>query len=383
MDEPRMHLSLADVDRLLQSPTPEVKIETATRILADISEIRADPKEMAIAKEIIERLAQDAELAVRQGVAWQIAHSPMLSHELAAKMARDVASVAFPILRYARLQDDVLIEVCREKDSRKTLAIAGRKHLPAKVADAVIESSNVKAIAVLMGNSSARVSDDALLKVLVDYGNIPAVNIPMSHRSDLPAQVVEQLVGIVSTGIRNQLIEAYNITPEVANALVQQGREVATVVMLKPIARNLDQLEPFVKSLMESNQVTPTFLFRSLCAGEINLFRTGLAARGKLPLIAIDELLRDRGPLGLPALLRRCDIPMSLLPAYKAAITVWRDSGFSGGETGLSKYQSNVIAAVFEDCVSIDEPELDDLLQHLFTPGAAEHNVSLASASRN
>lgn len=366
--ERSMRLTMADVERLLAAPTVEAKVETATKILSEISESKADPTELAIAQEIIERLAGDVEVAVRQGIAWQVAHSPLLTHNLAARMAKDVASVAFPILRYARLSDDNLIEACAENDARKTLAVAGRKHISAKVSDAVIANENVKSIAVLMGNTSAKVSEAAMKKVLDQFGAIPAINIPMASRSELPSAIVEGLVGLVSAGVRNQLIETYHINPEQASKLVQAGRESATVVMLKPIANKVEQIEPFLRGLNEKKELTPSFLFRALCAGEINLFRVGLSIRGKIPLLAIDELLRDRGPLGMPALLRRCEIAMGLLPAFKAAISVWRESGYSGGDVGLSSYQANVIAAVFEDCVSIDDAELDDLLQHLFTP---------------
>jgi uncharacterized protein (DUF2336 family) len=363
-----LRLTAADVEALLTAPTAESKVATATKIIAAGNDYRDDPGQLALARDILAKLATDVEAEVRQGVAWQIAHSPLLTTELAEKMTADVASVAFPILRYAKLSDDVLSGVCEKGDARKTLAVAGRKALSSRVSDAVIKSENVKAIAVLVGNVGATISEAALKDVLTAYGTLPAINIPMAHRADLPAIIVENLIGVVATGVRNQLMEAYNIEPELAAELVERGRTNATIELLKPVARDVSQLEPFVKRLMDAGKLTPSLLFRALCAGEINLFRTGLAARGKLPIIAIDELLRDRGPLGLPALLRRSEIPLSLLPAFKAAITVWRDSGFSGGEATLASYQANVISAVFEDCVSIDDAEIDALLQHLFTP---------------
>src|SRR6185369_11339154 len=96
--ERSMRLTMADVERLMASPTAEAKVETATKILSEIADAKSDPTQVAIAQEIIERLAGDVEVAVRQGIAWQVAHSPLLTHNLAAKMAKDVSSVAFPIL---------------------------------------------------------------------------------------------------------------------------------------------------------------------------------------------------------------------------------------------------------------------------------------------
>ena len=154
----RQKLSFKDVERLLAEPSPQNKIETAARIMADLPKMRDDANEMAVATDIIHRLAGDVEVAVRQAIAWQIAHSPLLTKEIAGKMAADVASVAFPILRYADLPEETLLQAVGSSEPRKTLAVAGRKGLSEKVSEAVIETANIKAISVLMGNASAAVS---------------------------------------------------------------------------------------------------------------------------------------------------------------------------------------------------------------------------------
>jgi len=363
----RQKLSMKDVERLLAQPSPQNKIETAAKIMADATHIKNDPAEMALATEIITRLSQDAEVAVRQAISWQIAHSPLLTPELADQLARDIGTVAFPILRYAQLEDEKLIEHLETAEPRKALAIAGRKQLSAEVCDAVIGTDNVKAIAVLMGNTSAQVTDDALRTVLERYGLITSVSNAMAHRPALAADLVEKLVGLVSVGVRNYLVETHKLPRDAVDQLIRQGREAALVQMIQPIGDRVDKVEPFLRRLEETGQLTPSFLFRALCAGEIQMFRIGLAVRGRLPMLAIDELLRDRGPLGLPALMRRCDIPMPLLPAFKAALHIWRESNYNGEAIGRPAYQADVLAAVFEDCTPIDDADLDVLLQNLFS----------------
>lgn len=362
----RQKLSIRDVEKLLAQPTPQNKIETAAKIMAEAQNIKDDPVELALASDIICRLAADAEVAVRQAVAWQIAHSPLLTREVAEQLAHDVGSVAFPILRYAPLTDETLVEVLEGAEPRKALAVAGRKQLSARVSDAVINVGNVKAIAVLMGNTSATISTEALNVVLDKYGLITPVSNAMAHRADLSAEIVNRLVGLVSVGVRNYLIETHKLPTDQIDSLIRQGREAALVQMIQPIGDRVDQIEPFLRQLEERQQITPSFLFRALCAGELHIFRIGLAVHGRLPMLAIDELLRDRGPLGLPALMRRCEIPMSLLPAFKAALHVWRESDYNGEAIGRPAYQAGVLAAVFEDCTPIDDADLDHLLQNLF-----------------
>lgn len=359
----RQKLSMADVERLLASPNPQSKIETAAKILSAVPDLKDNPAEMEIAEQIIARLALDTEVAVRQAVAWQVAHSPLLTRNLAEQIAKDIASVAFPILRYGPLNDDVLLGLLAEGDSRKALAVAGRKDVSEPVAEAVVASGHVKAISVLVGNTSAKISDEVLHGVLDRYGIIPAVNSAMARRTDLNSTLVLRLVTLVADHICNQLINTYALAPEAVRELVQTARERATVVLLHPVMKDGEQVDSFIALMEKTGQLTSSFILRALCAGEIDLFRRTLAYKGSLPLLAIDELLRDRGPLGLPALMRRCTIPMTLLPAFKAAIHVWRESGYSGDPFARAGYQSSIIAAVFDECMPIDDPELDDLLQ--------------------
>lgn len=364
----RQNLSMQDVERLLASPDPQNKIEMAARILAEVPNLKNNPVELVLAGDIISRLAQDTELVVRQAVAWQVAHSPILSPELAGQIARDVASVAFPILRYGPLTDEVLLDVLKDSDGRKALAVAGRKEVSEAVSEALVSCAYVKAISVLMGNTSAKISDKTLHTVLDRYGIIPAVNSAMAKREDMAASVVLRLVMVVSDRIRDQLTETYDLPPEEVETIVRTAREVATVQLLRPIAEHIDQLSAFIEQIDSQGQLTPSFILRALCAGEINLFRQTLAYKGRLPMLAIDELLRDRGPLGLPALMRRCSIPMTLLPAFKAAIHVFRESDYKGDREGRATYQASAIAAVFDDCMPIDDLELDELLQDIVSP---------------
>lgn len=367
----RHKLSMQDVERLLAQPTPQNKIETAAKILAEAEQISDDPVEFALASEIIARLARDVEVSVRQAISWQIAHSPMLTPALARQMAHDIGPVAFPILRYADLADDLLIQALGRRDPAKTLAVAGRKALSSDVANAVVDTGNIKAIIVLMGNSTAKISDQTLRRVVKDYGLVMPVSNAVAQRAGLAADIVDAVLVHVSHRMRERLISTYNLSTEHVDRLLAAGAEQALVTIIEPLETADIDVTRFLARLQSENRLTPSFLLRCLCAGDIRLFRTALSVRGSLPLLAIDELLRDRGPLGLPALLRRCDIPLSLLPAFKSALHVWRDSGFGSGEVERSAYQASVLASIYEDCTPIDDAELDQALQDIHDPLAS------------
>lgn len=370
----RQRLSSQDVERLLKTPDPQSKIETAARIMAEVPHMKDNPVEMVLAREIIERLAQDTELAVRQAVAWQIVHSPILSPELAAVMARDVAAVAFPVLRYGPLDDDILLQVLSDQDSRKSLAVAGRKAVSEAVSAAIVQTAHIKAISVLMGNDGAQISEPTLHTVLDRYGLISSISGAMARRDNLVAGVVMRLVTLVSDKVRAQLTEAYDLAPDLVDQMIADAQDNAMVTVLQPLVGHPDHLQIFIEQMYMEGRLTPSFILRALCAGEIELFRQTLAFKGRLPLLAIDELLQDRGPLGLPALMRRSGIPITMLPAFKAALHVWRESGYAEGEEGRAAYQARILAAVFDDCMPIDDRELDDLLQNVIVSDVGVNN---------
>src|SRR5689334_18847825 len=93
-------LSAQDVGRLLNDRSAEVRTETMTKLVADLTSGKLAPELQTLALDLLGRFARDAEVAVREAVAWQIYNTPLLSEELADQLSRDVGSVAFPILRH-------------------------------------------------------------------------------------------------------------------------------------------------------------------------------------------------------------------------------------------------------------------------------------------
>jgi hypothetical protein len=64
-------LSEQDVKRLLVDHSPQARIETMSKVVADFESGRFQAKEQDLVRQILQRLAIDAEMAVREAVAWQ------------------------------------------------------------------------------------------------------------------------------------------------------------------------------------------------------------------------------------------------------------------------------------------------------------------------
>ncbi|MGF7206814.1 uncharacterized protein (DUF2336 family) [Skermanella aerolata] len=364
-------LSHSDVHRLLSDHSADARIETLTKLVSSLEGDTLAGPEREIATDILHRFAADAEAAVREAVAWQLHNSALLTDALATKLARDIGRVAFPVLRNTkRLSDEFLLQVIAERDAEKHMAIASRWNVSPRLADAIVETANIKVIACLLGNGGARIADPTLHKALDRYGHLSVVNKPMAERESLSLPVVEKLVAYVSEDIRSNLVERHHLSPVLVAELLKRGREAATMLLLKPLAGNLDELEVVVRHLDRDARLTPSLMLRALCAGDVELFTTGLAVRAKVATENARLLIWDDGPLGLRAIFEKARFPIALLPPFRVAIDVVKETGYDGGAGGTGDgrhdYQVMALARVFEDCGAIEDRLVDDLLLQLF-----------------
>lgn len=366
-------LSKADVDRLLATRSPQARIETMAKLVQDLESGTLEDNERTLAVDVLHCFAADAEMAVREAVAWQIHNSPLLSLDLAEKLAKDVARVAFPVLRHAtNLSEAFLLQVLATRDSGKQLAIAGRATVSAAVSEALVEDGNVAVITCLLRNPGADIADDSLTLALDRFGRIRTVSDAMAARPALSMAVVEKLIAFVSTGIRATLMRSHGVPPDIAERLVDKGRESAMMQILTPLLRQSGDVESMARWLQANGRLTNTLLFRALCAGDVGLFVAGLAARAGVPTENARVLAWDDGPLGLRAVFQKAGIPQVLLMPFHAAIAVAKDMRYQGEEERRDAFQAEVIARVFEECTPTDEWSVDDLLLQLFDQKSEE-----------
>ena len=360
-------LSNSDVQRLLSDQSADARIETMSKLVSALKSGAMAEPERVIATDILHRFAADAEAAVREAVSWQLHNSPLLTDALATRLARDIGRVAFPVLRNAsRLSDDFLLQVIAERDAEKQLAIAGRQEVSPVLAEAIVETANITVIACLLGNGRAQIADRTLHKALDRYGYLRVVNQPMAEREGLSLSVVEKLVAYVSEEIRSNLVERHHLSPVLVAEIVARGREAATMLLLKPLADNPQDLELVSRHLDRDGRLTASLMLRALCAGDIELFTVGLAVRARIALDRARLLVWDDGRLGLRAIFEKARFATVLLPPFRVAIEVVKETGYAGGDTGREEYQVAALARVFEECGAIADRLVDDLLLQLF-----------------
>ena len=371
-------LSVRDVERLLESSSAEARIDTMRKLAGDLEKGGLTDAERSLALEVMHCFAADAQVAVREAVAWQIRNNAMLTEELAERLVKDVARVAFPILRDAgSLSGDLLLGVLADPDAGKHMAVANRHTVSARVAGAIVETGNVAVVTALLRNPGADVAEPALHRALDRFGRVRMVSEAAASRPGLPLAVVERLVAFVSDAVRATLAHTHGLSRELVDRLANRGRESATLRLLRPALRNGEDVEAAARWLHANGRFSTALLFRVLCAGDLALFAAGLGAKAGIPAENARKLAWDDGSLGLRAVLKKASVAPVLVPPFQVAIGTAKRMGYEGSDNRRDDFQAEVMADLFAALTPTNDWAVDELLLQLFD-GASDEVIDRA-----
>ena len=294
-------LTKEDVSKLLTDPSGDNRAQTAAKIAADFGQGSLTESERTMAEEIFRIMVKDAEVRVREALAQNLKENPAVPRDVAMSLARDVDSVALPVLRFSEvLSDGDLIEIVRSQGPAKQVAVAGRSTVSEAVSSVLVETENEKVVTTLVANTGAEISENSLHKVVEDFGDTEAVQDAMVHRPKLPVTVVERLVTLVSENLKEELAKRHEMSESMATDLILQSRERATITL--STESDDDDIERLIRQLRENGRLTPSIILRALCMGDLKFFEAAVCELAEVPLVNGRQLMHDSGALGLKAL---------------------------------------------------------------------------------
>lgn len=359
-------LSQEDVERLLTERSTDARADLARKIAGQFDEEGLSPTERRLAEEIIRTMAEDAEVRVRAAVSESLKTCHRLSHDVAVRLARDVETVSVPLLSVSEVfSDEDLIALIREGSESKQAAIAARPTVSEAVSTVVAEEAGERAVATLVGNQGARISEAALNQVVDRFGASEQVQAPLVRRSGLPLALAERLVSLVSDNLRQILEDQYEVAAPVMENAVTRGREQATVELLGSDESGQRDVELVVRQMARTGRLTPSLLVRAVCVGDLSFFEAGMAHKAGVTLPNAQKLIHDGGALGLKSLYDRARMPAALFPAVRIAIEVAHETQYDGEPHDRERYQARMIERILTQYEEFGQDDLDFLLDRL------------------
>ena len=356
-------LSVSDIERMINDPSVESREETAAKVANGFRDGLLSDSERVIAEDIFRVMVKDAEERVRAALSMHLKHASELSPDVASALSRDVSeSVALPMLAFSEaLSDEVLIDIVRTQDDSRQVAIAGRKSVSDAVSTGLVDEGCEAAVATLVGNDGAEISEGVMHKVIDKFGDSERVQEPMVKRATLPVAVSERLVSMVSDKLQEYLVTHHELSTDLASDMVLQSRERATLGLLSANAAEHDVFD-LVAQLHRNGRLTPSIILRALCVGDMSFFEAAIAQLSNVPLVNARKLIHDPGELGLSSIYEHCCLPPSMYPAYRIALNVAQENERDRTDDTLDAVTKRTLERVlnhFEDIV--DEHNLDDV----------------------
>ncbi len=347
-----IRLTQKDVDWLISDRSPQVRAQTSAKIAVQFDAHELSAAEREIAADIFRMVVKDTEVLVREALSVHLKSTPDLPHDVALTLAKDVDSVALPMLKFSEvLTDEDLIEIVRGQSPAKQVAVAQRSKVSYRVSDALVDTGDENVVAHLVGNEGAQITEKSLDRVITAHENSPAVADSLARRANLPPAISERVVAAISSNLQNYLMSRQDVSPEVVSNLILQTRERATVTLLDYGSSDA-QLDHLIEQLYRQERLTPSLMLRALCVGDLEFFERSMARMTGLPLQNVRVLIHDKGMLGLEPLYLRAELPKALYPAFRAAIQMVVETDYDGGANDRPRYVERLLQRMltqFED----------------------------------
>lgn len=358
------HLTKEDVARLMKEPSPVVRAEVAGKLALEIDSPRLSESEINLAHEVVRLMARDIEISVRRSLALSLRRAERLPHDVAVQLANDVEAVALPILENSTvLTDEDLIAIVRAGSETKQEAIAARNDVSETLSEVLITNAGENAVAVLMNNVSAHISEQSFGKAIDRFQSSETIKEAIVGRAVLPITVAERLAAMVSAQLKEYLVSHHELSPDVASDLVLQSRE-RTIINMTSGSKEQD-IEKLVLQMYHNKRLTPSIVLRALCMGDVPFFEASISVMANVPLANARILIHDAGRLGFRTIYEKAGMSVRLLPAARVALDVVHETELDGGQHDIERYRARVIERVLTQFEDFAPEDLDYLLSKL------------------
>jgi uncharacterized protein (DUF2336 family) len=368
----RAALTDTDIRTLVKGATPDERAIAAHRICRSIEHRQLSEEERLQAQDILRVMAADAAELVRRAMAITLKSSPVLPRDVALRLARDVESIALPILSFSpSFTDDDLSEIARLGGAVRQLAIAKRSKLSEKVAGVIVEQGSELAVQAVCSNDNAALNEKSLQTVMDRFAKSEQVLAAVAYRNALPLAVTERLIDMVGDALRGHILDKHQLSPEIALQIALDTKERATMDLVDQAGRAAD-LKAFAAHLRTAQRLNASLLLRALAQGHMGFFEHGVAELAGVPHHRTWLMIHDAGPLGLRAIYERAGLPTRLFPAFRAGVDTYHGMEFDGRPGDRERFQERMLQRFLTQPQPAAREDVDYLLEKLDRLGQAE-----------
>jgi uncharacterized protein (DUF2336 family) len=361
----RASLTDDDLRMLVKGPTADERALAAHKLCRAMDRDNLSRPELAQAHEILRLMAKDATELVRRALAITLKASPVLPRDVALKLARDMESIAMPVLNFSpAFTEEDLIEIARTGGPVRQEAIAKRFNLPASVASTLVDVGSEEAVRLVCANDNADMGEGSLQTAINRYEGSQPVLTAIAYRPVLPLAVTERLVNLVTDQVRRHLIEHHKISPEIAQQISTATGERAVIDLVDQAGRTGD-MAAFVTHLHRNGRLSASLLLRALAQGQMALFEWGISELAGVPHHRTWLMIHDAGPLGLKAIYERAGLPSRLFATFRSGVDTFHALNADGTGRDKDRFQERMLQRFLTQPQAAPKEDVDYLLEKM------------------
>ena len=266
-----------------------------------------------LTEEVIETLARDQAVRVRQVVAEALKDLTDAPPEVIRRLARDAELVvAGPILEHSPvLLDADLLDIIASGPIRGALAANARRYnLPGAVTDAIVAATvntpaQAPTITALLANDSAQIREQTLDRILDRPPATPPGHAPLVRRPTLPQGAMRRLAGFVARSLLDILQQRPDLDPATA-------RDVAALVERRLAEEDDDEPDSAAAGPGGKAPVGEDAIAAAIARGDQGGVTAALARDAKLDAAKVERILRSQSAKGVMALAWKAGLPVRL-----------------------------------------------------------------------
>ena len=304
----------------------DVRVELARKIGRLVPTLTKDEtgRLTQMAMEVLEILAKDDLPRVRATIAEEIKRAGNVPNKLVRQLAHDIEEiVSAPILEYSpMLSDSDLLEIIAGGCAGGALiALSRRKGLGERISGAVFNTRNVQAVAAMLRNKTAKISDKTMDMIAVEGEESTEWHAPMVDRNNMPARVIRRIATFVSASLMDILIEKHKDQAGVVEELRQTVRKRIERGDFAEKDADWEPAEDRARNMKKAGKLTEDSIVRAMEAGDNAFVRYALVELSGLAFDVVTRLLNTGSGKAVTALVWKAGLDMSTAYAIQQRIS--------------------------------------------------------------
>ncbi|SMC70204.1 Uncharacterized conserved protein, DUF2336 family [Fulvimarina manganoxydans] len=312
------------------------RVQGTKLLVRALTEGRVPDAERKAADEAMLRLAQDPSTAVRRALAEAVAETDCASDAVVSTLARDVDSVAAPILATSlRIADTDLIDHFADGSVRTRAAILDRPRLSIRLCAAIAELSTPDEAARLLAHPAARIAATTLARLAERHGDASDVRGGLLARADLPVATRQTLILASGEALQSCGLVIHSLGRQKARRLTAEACEKATAILAD--SAGPQENAALVEHLLQSDQLSVALLLRFVCDGQLDIFSHALARLAGVSEARVRPILAEGRARPFASIAARAGLPADCVPLFVSAIEIWREIAETGEPVAASR----------------------------------------------